>query len=245
MEANLATAPRRGPEPVDARNDRVTQTYQRLRELIIWGQLAPGTRIGETDVAARLGVSRTPVRAALQRLQQEGYIVAPANGIQSRLSVAPLTQADARELFGIVAELEALAARAAAARPAQERRRTVARLRGINAELAETATTHRRDQYRLFDLDQAFHRTYVDAGAGIRLRLLHLAVKPQTERYVRMYIGALVDDIDHSLVEHEAVIDALHEGDPERAKAAVMNNWTQSADRLAIVIARLGERGAW
>ena len=48
---------------------RPQQVYERLRELIIDGRLAPGARIVETDVAARLGVSRTPVRGALQRLQ--------------------------------------------------------------------------------------------------------------------------------------------------------------------------------
>lgn len=236
---------RRGPEFVDSRNDRVTQTYLRLKELIIWGQLAPGTRIVETDVSARLGVSRTPVRAALQRLQQEGYIVAPANGIQSRLSVAPLTRADALELFGIVGEMEALAGRAAAELPAAERRQTIARLRGVNAELTEVAAQPRRDAYRIFDLDQTFHRAFVDAGAGTRLRLLLHAVKPQTERYVRLYIGALVDDVEESIKEHAGIIEALHEGDAERAKQAVLANWNNAAERLIGVIGRLGERGAW
>ncbi|MFB6240160.1 MAG: GntR family transcriptional regulator, partial [Gemmatimonadota bacterium] len=55
-------------------SDRSGETYTRLRELIVRGQLAPGSRIIETDVAERLGVSRTPVRSALQRLEQEGFI---------------------------------------------------------------------------------------------------------------------------------------------------------------------------
>lgn len=63
-----------------ARNDRLTQAYRQLREWIIWGRLAPRTRIIETDVGTRLRVSRTPVRSALQRLQQEGYITAAGSG---------------------------------------------------------------------------------------------------------------------------------------------------------------------
>src|SRR5688572_14725654 len=90
---------------------RPDQVYQKLRQLIIDGRLAPGTRVIETDVAERLGVSRTPVRGALQRLQQEGYIIASGTGQQSRLAVAPLTQEDARELFAIVGEIEGLGAR--------------------------------------------------------------------------------------------------------------------------------------
>ena len=57
-------------------SDRASQAYRRLRELIVHGRLAPGARIIETEVAGKLGISRTPVRAALQRLQQEGYISA-------------------------------------------------------------------------------------------------------------------------------------------------------------------------
>ena len=234
-----------GAERVDMRNDRVTQAYLRLRDLIIWGQLAPGTRIIETDVAARLGMSRTPVRSALQRLQQEGYIMAAGNGQQMRMSVAPLTREDARELFSIVAEVEALAALWAARRPAPDRKRTVVRLRELNSELARAVTVARPDGYRIFDVDQAWHRTYVDAGAGPRLRALHAAVKPQTERYVRLYINALVDDIDASVSEHDAAEQALQDGRPEEAKAAILTNWRNSAERLVAVIDRLGERGAW
>lgn len=235
----------RSADRVDMRNDRVTQAYLRLRDLIIWGQLAPGTRIIETDVAARLGMSRTPVRSALQRLQQEGYIMASGNGQQMRMSVAPLTREDARELFAIVGEVEALAALWAARRPALERKRTVARLRELNAELARGAAAARPDGYRIFDIDQAWHRTYMDAGAGPRLRALHAAVKPQTERYVRLYINALVDDIDASVNEHEAATQALQDGRPEEAKAAILTNWRNSAERLVAVIDRMGERGAW
>ena len=82
-----------------ARGDRIARAYQQLRELIVWGRLAPGSRVIESDIAERLGVSRTPVRSALHRLQQEGYIVGVGRGSEQRLTVAPLTQDDARDLF--------------------------------------------------------------------------------------------------------------------------------------------------
>src|SRR5678809_266639 len=93
---------------------RPQEVYERLRALIIDGRLAPGTRIVETEVAARLGVSRTPVRGALQRLQQEGFIVDSPTLQQTRPTVAPLTSEDARELFLLVGALEGLAAHRAA-----------------------------------------------------------------------------------------------------------------------------------
>ena len=102
------------------RGERISHAYDKLREIIVRGRMAPGTRIIEADVADRLGVSRTPARSALHRLQQEGYVVAVDRSKERRLMVAPLTQDDARELFEIVGQLEGLAARGAAALTAAE-----------------------------------------------------------------------------------------------------------------------------
>src|SRR6185503_11287169 len=76
---------------------RPDQVYVRLRDLIVQGSLAPGSRIVETEIASRLGVSRTPVREALQRLQQEGFVMGAPGAQQSRLTVAPLTRNDVHE----------------------------------------------------------------------------------------------------------------------------------------------------
>src|SRR5437773_9909283 len=95
-------------------DDRVSATYRRLRELIVGGRLAAGARLIETELAGRLGVSRTPVRAALLRLAQEGYILSPGAGRRARPAVAALTRADAAELCKIIAEVEGLTARPAA-----------------------------------------------------------------------------------------------------------------------------------
>src|SRR4051812_29285735 len=73
---------------------RPEQVYARLRDLIVQGLLSPGSRIIETEIAGRLGVSRTPVREALQRLQQEGFVTGNPGAQQSRLTVAPLTRMD-------------------------------------------------------------------------------------------------------------------------------------------------------
>ena len=89
--------------------DLVTQAYLRIRELIISGRLAPGARIIESDLAERLDISRTPVRSALQRLQQEGWVHGTETGKQLRLTVSPLTQEDARELYEIIGTLESYA----------------------------------------------------------------------------------------------------------------------------------------
>lgn len=217
--------------------------YRQLREAIVHGRLAPGSRIVETDVAERLGISRTPVRAALQRLHQEGYISKAEE--KSRPLVSPLTREDAAELFDIVAEIEGLAARRAAAKPPEERRALAAELDEINDAYLRTAQSERPDPNLLFDLDTRFHRKYVEAGAGPRLLRLHNAIKPQAERYVRLYISALTDEIATSVAEHTVIVVTIGAGDAEQAQAAVTTNWRNAAQRLARVITSLGERGSW
>jgi DNA-binding GntR family transcriptional regulator len=227
------------------RGDRVTHAYRKLRELIVTGRLAPGSRIIETTVASRLGVSRTPVRAALQRLQQEGYVVVSSPGQQSRMAVAPLTQEDAIELFGMVSAVEGLAASGAARRPEQERVAVVRELRELNRDLLAASMANGRDVNRVFTLDERFHRRVVEAGAGPRLLALHDSFKPQSERYGRIYSSALIDEMATSVKEHEDVAVAIETGDPDAAEAALRRNWSNASHRLAEVIDSLGERGTW
>ncbi len=227
------------------RGDRIARTYEQLRELIIWGRLAPGSRVIESDIASRLGVSRTPVRSALHRLQQEGYISSIGRRKEQRLVIAPLTQEDARELFDIVGELEGLSARGLASRETEARSAIVAELRHLNDQLALAAEAPRPDALKIFDLDTTFHRRYVEGGAGPRLIALHDAVKPQAERYVRLYTSALVDELAKSVDEHSVIVDRIDSGNADGAQRAVIRNWRNAAARLSRVIATLGERGSW
>lgn len=219
--------------------------YRQLRELIVHGQLAPGTRLVEADLAERLGVSRTPVRSALHRLQQEGYVVASNRMRQSRLAVAPLTKEDARELYWIVGHIEGLAARLAAESSFEARQKLLTTLRPFNEQLRALAQAGRSVPNRIFELDMNFHRTLVEAAAGPRLLALHAAIKPQTERYWRLYASAIIDELGLSVREHEDILQALERGDPDGAEQAVRLNWTNGAERLCRVIDSLGERGSW
>src|SRR5437899_11474181 len=81
--------------PRVVRGDRIPRAYHQLREFIVSGRLDPGSHIIESDIAERLGVSRTPVRSALNRFQQEGYIAGICSRNETRLNVAPHTQDDA------------------------------------------------------------------------------------------------------------------------------------------------------
>src|SRR5262244_3949894 len=109
----LTLSPPRAPKrarDTASRGNSLQTVFHEIRELIVRGKLSPGTWIIEADLAARLGFSRTPVRGALQLLQREGYVIAGGNGAKNRMIVAPLTQEDSQELYGIIGHIEGLGA---------------------------------------------------------------------------------------------------------------------------------------
>ena len=212
------------------------RAYEQLRELIVSGRLEPGERLVEADLGVRLRVSRTPIRTALHRLEQEGFVVRTGGHRESRLLVAGVTPEDARELFSMLGATEGLCARWAAACDAPVRQALAREMRDINARIAQASsdpTVHAAD---LYDLDVVFHRIYVEAGSGPRLRAQHNAIKPQAERYERVY-RALVTDIGSAVGEHEAIVRAIEAGRPDDAQRAVEENWRNAAERLVRVIA--------
>lgn len=224
--------------------DTTTTIYHELRHLIVSGQLAPGTRITERDVVEQFGLSRTPVRSALQRLQQERFVIPVGRGREPRLVVAPLTQADGLEVYGMVGHLEGFAARTAAQLPADRRKMLVRHLRDVNRELA-TVVRKQLDADRVFDLDLEFHRVLVEESSGPRMIALHRVIKSQSERYSRLYSSVVLTEIATSIKEHGAIATSIAAGNPTAAQHAAETNWYNAAARLTRIIAHKGERGNW
>jgi DNA-binding GntR family transcriptional regulator len=223
----------------------VAEAYGRLRDLIVQGKLGPGVRLIETELSDRLGMSRTPLRTALYLLHQEGYVEASGEGRQSRLSVAPLTQEDATEVFDIVGEIEGLAARRAATLPLPARRALATELRSLNTAMRAAATHKPPKPTETIRLDGEFHSAYVEAGAGRRLLSFFRSVKPHADRFIYLYYTTLTTEIIVSTQEHDVIIDAIAGGDAPAALRAVRTNWRNAADRLAKSITAVGERGVW
>lgn len=191
----------------------------------------------ENDLAKRLGFSRTPIRGALRILAREGYIAVEGQE-RRRLRVAPLTVEDARELFELVGAIEGLGARAAAGIPSRKRARLAAELRGFDEALLTAAARDPVDPAGIFELFTRFHLRYMEAAAGPRLRALHDSIKPQAERYRRLYSTVPDGRIAASVAEHARIIEAIERGDGEAARAAVEENWRNAAERIASSITR-------
>jgi DNA-binding GntR family transcriptional regulator len=221
----------------------VRTAFYQLRELIVHGKLSPGTWIVEGDLARRLNVSRTPIRAALNKLQQEGYVREYRMANKSRMIVAPLTKEDAAELYSVIGRLEGLAGRSTAALPKPERTKIVQQLKALNQQLIDVKGDHSK-QGSIFEIDRDFHRLAVSCS-GPRLSAWHRAIEPQAERYWRLYASSIIGDLQLSIAEHNEIIRALADGNPDRVERALQANWDNGCQRLARVIDVFGERGSW
>jgi DNA-binding GntR family transcriptional regulator len=219
--------------------------FQEIRELIVHGKMSPGTWIVEADLAARLNMSRTPIRGAIHWLQREGYVLEQRHVSKSRMIVAPLTKEDANELYLIIGRLEGIAGRGAAQLAEPLRNQLASKLTVVNDELLAIADGRSSHAGRIFDLDRNFHRLIVKTGAGARLTTLHNAVEPQAERYWRLYASSIIKDLHISIKEHTGIIESIQAGDAAAVERRLQINWQKGAERLGHVIDIFGERGSW
>jgi DNA-binding GntR family transcriptional regulator len=219
--------------------------YDRIRMMILEGSLAPGTRIVESELAEHIGVSRTPVRSALHRLQQDGYVLALDRGRQTRLVVAPLTKEDAREIYHIVGALDGLVSWHAARLSADDREGLTDRMARINQDLSRVGETGGGHLQRLLELHAAFHAVVFDAIDAPRLKALHATNRPQADRYRRIYSSGDYGQQGPSVEEHGRIVEAIRVGDAEAALCRTQEHWMNAADRLSRIIDVRGEHGNW
>jgi DNA-binding GntR family transcriptional regulator len=221
--------------------------HSRLRDGIVTLRLAPGAPLTEVDLCRRLGISRTPVRAALLRLQQEGLVETIGLTRSGRVTVAPLTATDMRELFLMVGALDGVAARLAADLPDAPRRAVAREMETINARLRALSATAVADIRTAQELDLGFHRCYEQAASGPRLLAKLTALHARRERYVRVYTEALIHtrSVQASLDEHGAIVAAIGQGDVDAAERHAVFNYRNALERYWRIVAVHGERGSW
>lgn len=214
--------------------------YEHLFEMIVRGRLPPGARIAEGPLAELLGVSRTPVREALQRLRQEGLLVevGGGSGLRARLAVAPLERERLEELYALVGAIEGVAVRGLGAVDAAQREALARRLERIERAFHAEARRRAPEFDRLFELHQSFHRTLVEAAAGEETRAVLRTIKVRTDRYEWFYAPMAGPDFTPTRREHAAIVEAVRHGDPQELEDTVRTNWTNAARRLGPLIER-------
>ena len=195
--------------------DRV---YRTLRDQIVFLELPPGAPVREVDVAKRLGVGRTPVREALQRLAMN-YLVEllPGRGA----FVTPISLPDLVKITEIRVNLEGFAAASAATRATATERETLRALREQIVRLTEETS---RDT--LIRLDQDVHRAIYDATHnGFLEDCLHRFLNLTLRAWV-LVLDSLGSSVADMVDEHAALIDAVIEGDAEKASALARQHIT-------------------
>lgn len=241
--------PRPAADPPGLRPGSAELAYRRIRDLIVAGRLSPGARLIETELAGSLGVSRGTIRPALLRLRQEGHATAPRSGRQARLIVTPLTRDDAVDLYSLVGELEGLAASLAAVADDDVHGPMMGSVRALQLQLEQLCRQQEPDPVTFLDLDREFHRAYVAAAGRPRLVAAHQTLRPQLERYVRLYAVHVVGDggrqLSQTVPEHDDIIAGLGRKDPRASRDAVRRNWHHGMERLLAIIDRAGARGDW
>ena len=187
--------------------------YERLTEALLSGDLSPGDRLVQDVLALRLGISRTPVREALQRMEREGTIRAAAG----RGYVVPeLTREDIGHLYEVREAVEGQAARLVAARAAS----SVDRIEAELGRLSAAAGASGRDA---FQANRLAHRAVVEAaGNPFLLELFDdLWGRSVTLQAWGDYYASAPAGID-LVTDHADVLAALRSGDPDHAGAVMV-----------------------
>ena len=214
-------------EPIGRQRAREV-VVERLREWIVYGVLAPGEVIRDSEIAGTLGVSRTPVREALLQLEREGLI----ESVPGRWTrVAPIDLSHAERLYPVLATLESLSARLAARLGREHMERIEAAQREFRRAVAKYAGSG--DATAIAAIRQAddhFHGAILDAAGNAYLSDALAPLKVLARRFENRFFGNAPAFGTSLVEEHEELIAAVRSGDEDAAARIAQHNWEKSLD---------------
>ena len=201
--------------------------HRRLREDILACRLAPGAEVTEPALAARFAVSKSPVRDALFRLEQEGLVsIMPRQGYR----VTPISVKDAQEMFQLRAVLESACVELLA------RDGTPAALRALDRFRSFEANDYPRG---FVAHNRAFHLTLAELTGNSRLRRAMSELIDQMQRVVTVSLQTIPEREPHELVaQHGAIIDAVQAGKGRTAARLVRLHISKAEKRVARALRR-------
>ncbi|MGE5314630.1 MAG: GntR family transcriptional regulator [Acidobacteriota bacterium] len=205
-----------------------------IRDAIIEGKIKPNERLTEENVSMMLGVSRTPLREAFLQLESEGFVkVTPRRGAV----VSELSEKDAEEIYLIKSVLEGLAAGLAAVKV---ERATIERLTEINEQMKAQIATKKKEPRAFLELNTKFHAVLNGICGNEKLSQLIDILRKQSLRYNYLYVAGL-SHIEHSIEDHDRIIEALKEQNAGQAEAIVKSHSDTARRALCEFIRRHAE----
>ncbi|UOM35684.1 GntR family transcriptional regulator [Acuticoccus sp. I52.16.1] len=211
---------------------RSEQAYVALKRRVLDNEFPVGSFFLEQELADLLEMSRTPIREALVRLANEGFVeIRPRHGMR----VLPISATDMREIYTILTALEAEVAAEVATRGLTGDE--LAALRQAVDDMEAALTDDDRKAWAV--ADERFHRCLVGASANQRLRAVILQFWEQAHR-VRMLTLRLRPKPVKSTQEHHELVDALEAREPERARQIHRVHRETAANMLAEILSSNG-----
>lgn len=211
--------------------------YDALKEKILQSELAPGTALTIRSVAQHLGVSVTPVRDALRRLQAEGLVQMQGRG---ETTVARLEPGEIDDILDLRLALELHATRRGVTRLSG------AALKHLEELLAAAVRTFRSDAYHDYPaasrLDQEFHSVLVQAAGNERLTEMYETLGARVQ-IARVYYTTAQRRPRATYEEHRAILEAYRQRDPTAAVAAVETHITHTRQHIAHLLGQQTEGG--
>ncbi len=186
--------------------------FNTLRQAILRGELAPGERLMEIQLADRLGVSRTPIREAIRKLELEGLVLMiPRKGAE----VAKISAKSLRDVLEVRRSLEELASELACQRMTEEQIRELE-----EAKKAFDAAVEKGDIMELAETDEKFHDVIFNGTGNARLVQILNNLREQMYRYRLEYIKE-EDKRQIIMIEHEKILKAIKARHVAEAKEAM------------------------
>jgi DNA-binding GntR family transcriptional regulator len=205
---HIAASPRDGGSRGEERS--TDYAYRKLKALILDSEFAPGAFLLEKHAAAQLGLSRTPVREALVRLEQDGLLeIVPRHGAR----ISALSPADMRDIYEVLTSLEPTAAEVLA-----RQRPSADELADLSRACADMERALEASNLKAWAVaDEAFHRDLAVRCGNRRLSDMIMTVWDQSHR-ARMFTLSLRPLPVQSTREHRAILDAILAGEPSAAR---------------------------
>lgn len=189
--------------------------FQTLRQAILKGELQPGERLMEIKMAEILGVSRTPIREAIRKLELEGLVVMiPRKGA----AVANITEKDTKDVLEVRRTLEMFAVEVACHRITPEQ---MERLK--KAAKAFEASKGSMDLIRIAETDMLFHEIIYEATQNERLMQMLSNLRENMYRYRIEYLKD-PNYYDSLVGEHREILNAIEQGDKEKGRVCMRNH---------------------
>lgn len=201
------------------------EAYIKLRNWILDGTLAPGEKLSDKELATQLGVSRTPIREALLRLEDEGLVKTKPN---SSTLVSSIDFHNAFHLYSIVWTLELLALSQAFGAITEAH---IQKMVDANERFLQSMKT--RDRNSALDADYDFHSVFVHLSENTEIEKIISDLKAKLKRLDLFYFDKLKNAV-LSYDEHKQLIDALQQKDLSLSLKALENNWKNSFKRFEL-----------